>query len=56
LLGLGVLPRDIDPLAAALPADAAAAGMEEMRTGLAQLPGRLPTYADTRARSGVPKA
>ena len=56
LLGLGVLPRDIDPLAAALPADAAVAGMEEMRAGLAQLPRRLSTYADYLARGGVPKA
>jgi tryptophan halogenase len=54
LLGLGVLPRDIDPLAAAVPTDAAAAGMAEMRKGLAQLPGRFPPYADYLARCGAP--
>jgi len=54
LLGLGVMPQAIDPSAAAVPADAAAAGMAEMRAGLARLPARLPAYADYLARQGVP--
>jgi len=54
LLGLGVVPRAIDPLAANLPAAPAAAGMAEMRAGLAQLPARLPPYAEYLTRCGVP--
>ncbi|MDP5277304.1 tryptophan 7-halogenase [Sphingomonas sp. DG1-23] len=54
LLGLGVVPQAIDPCAAAVPADTAATRMTEMRAGLAQLPGRLPSYADYLARCGVP--
>lgn len=54
LLGLGVIPQAIDPSAAAAPADAAAAGMAEMRASLAGLPARLPAYADYLARQGVP--
>lgn len=46
LLGLGVVPHDIQPLAAAVDAGIAAARMAEMRAGLAQLPGRLPAFED----------
>jgi tryptophan halogenase len=46
LLGLGVLPRDIQPLAAGLDADTAAARMTEMHAGLGQLPARMPSFAD----------
>lgn len=46
LLGLGVLPRDIQPLAAAVDPLAAAARMAEMRAGLAQLPARVPGFAE----------
>nr|WP_294816178.1 tryptophan 7-halogenase [uncultured Sphingomonas sp.] len=42
LLGLGVLPRDIQPLAAAVDSVVAAARMAEMRASLAQLPTRVP--------------
>jgi tryptophan halogenase len=56
LLGLEVLPHATDPLATAVPAGAASARMAEMRAGLAQLPGRLPPYADYLARCGVPRA
>lgn len=55
LLGLGVLPRAIEPLASGVPADVVAARMAEMRAGLAQLPARLPSYAEYLARCGVPK-
>ncbi|MDV3459392.1 tryptophan 7-halogenase [Sphingomonas sp. HF-S4] len=54
LLGLGVLPKAIDPRAEAVPAGAAAAGMVAMRAALAQLPPRLPDYATYLKRSGVP--
>jgi tryptophan halogenase len=54
LLGLGVVPEAIDPRAAAVPADAAAAGMAGIRAALAQLPARLPGYADYLKRCGVP--
>ncbi|TGX55205.1 tryptophan 7-halogenase [Sphingomonas gei] len=54
LFGLGVLPRDIDPLAAAVPADSAAAGMAGMRSQLARLPAGLPSFGDYLARGGAP--
>ena len=54
LLGLGVLPRAIEPLASGVPADVAAARMAEMRAGLAQLPARVPAYTDYLARCGMP--
>lgn len=54
LLGLGVMPRAIDPSAAAMPADAAASGMAEIRRGLTALPERVPGFADYLARCGVP--
>ncbi len=54
LLGLGVVATSIDPLASAVAADAAASRMEEIRTGLAQLPAQLPSFADYLARSGMP--
>lgn len=46
LLGLSVVPRDIQPLAAAIDPAIASARMAEMRAGLAQLPARLPGFAD----------
>ena len=54
LLGLGVLPRATEPLASGVPSDTAASRMAEMRAGLAQLPARVPSYADYLARCGVP--
>ena len=54
LLGLGVVPQATDPLAAAIPADVAAAGMKDIRTMLAGLPARLPGYPDYLKRLGVP--
>jgi tryptophan halogenase len=54
LLGLGVVPRAIDPLAASLSAAPAAAGMAEMRAGLARLPAQLPRYAAYLAHCGAP--
>lgn len=50
LLGLGVLPRDIQPLAAAVDPAVAAARMTEMRADLAQLPARVPGFAKYLAR------
>jgi tryptophan halogenase len=54
LLGLGVLPRDIQPLAAAVDPIAAAARMTEIRAGLAQLPARVPGFAEYLARVAAP--
>lgn len=50
LLGLGVLPRDIQPVAAAVDPVAAAIRMAEMRAGLAKLPARVPGFAEYLAR------
>jgi tryptophan halogenase len=54
LLGLGVLPRDIQPVAAAVDSVVAAARMAEMRAGLAQLPTRVPGFADYLTRVAEP--
>jgi tryptophan halogenase len=54
LLGLGVLPHDIQPLAAAVDPVAAAARMAEMRASLAQLPARVPGFAEYLARVAEP--
>jgi tryptophan halogenase len=54
LLGLGVLPRDIQPVAAVVDPVAAAARMAEMRAGLAQLPARVPGFAEYLARVAEP--
>lgn len=54
LLGLGVLPQAIDPRAETISLEAAAAGMAHIRTALAQLPARLPSYADYLIRCGLP--
>jgi tryptophan halogenase len=45
LLGMGTLPRHIDPVAAGVRPEDAAAFMERMADGLAGLPERLPAYA-----------
>ena len=55
LLGLGVLPREIQPLAAAVDSVAAATRMAEMRAGLAQLSARLPGFAEYLARAAASK-
>ncbi len=54
LLGLGVLPHDIQPLAAAVDPVVAAARMAEMRAGLAQLSARVPGFAEYLARVAEP--
>ncbi|WBY07568.1 tryptophan 7-halogenase [Sphingomonas sp. 7/4-4] len=55
LLGLSVLPRDIQPLAAAVDPVVAATRMTEMRVGLAQLPARVPGFADYLTRVAEPR-
>jgi tryptophan halogenase len=46
LLGLGVIPRALDPLAAGLPLDQVRAAMAGVASELAALPARLPRYED----------
>ena len=46
LLGMGVLPRRIDPVALRIDPEKAASGMQRLAESLAQLPGRLPDYPD----------
>lgn len=53
LLGLGVVPRDIQPVAAAVDPVSAATRMAEMRAGLAQLAGRLPSFPEYLARASA---
>jgi tryptophan halogenase len=50
LLGLGVLPRAMDPLADTIPTDLAAHGMAELAESLPPLIGKLPVYRDYLAR------
>lgn len=44
LLGLGMIPRSPDPIAAATPIAAASSALKRMAEGIATLPGRLPPY------------
>jgi tryptophan 7-halogenase len=46
LLGMGVVPANVDPVATRIDPERAAAGMERLAESLAQLPNRLPSYAD----------
>lgn len=50
LLGLGVMPRDVDPVADGIAPEAAAAAIERYAARLAALPERMPPYAEMLAR------
>jgi tryptophan halogenase len=50
LLGLGVMPRDADPVAAGVDPDEAAAALAHHAERLAALPAKLPSYSDYLAR------
>ncbi|WP_404336856.1 tryptophan 7-halogenase [Sphingomonas sp. MMS12-HWE2-04] len=50
LFGLGLLPRAIDPLAAAVPEQAAVAGLRRFAEGLAGIPAQLPPFGEYLAR------
>lgn len=52
LLGLGILPRAIEPLAAAVPESAAATGLQRFAESLAGLQARLPPFGEYLARIG----
>lgn len=51
LIGLGVLPRETDPLAAAVDPDASAARMAQIAQALGRIPPQLPSYADYLAQA-----
>ena len=53
LFGLGVLPRNIDPLAASVDPQESIVAMKRLSDGIAEIPERLPSYRDylQRARS-----
>jgi hypothetical protein len=44
--GMGILPEAVDPVAAGVDADDAAAAMRRLAARLAELPARLPAYRD----------
>jgi tryptophan halogenase len=46
MLGMGILPEAVDPVAAGVDADDAAAAMRRLAARLAELPARLPAYRD----------
>lgn len=46
LIGLGLAPRRLNPLARAVDSDRAAAGMERLAAEIASLTGRIPSYRD----------
>ncbi len=46
LIGIGLLPRQVDPIAAALREDEAAAWMQRMADGITQEAARVPPYRD----------
>jgi tryptophan halogenase len=50
LIGMGVLPAAVAPIATAIDEERAAAGMERLAARLAALPERLPPYRDYLAR------
>ena len=46
LLGMGIFPRHVDPIAAGLPPEGSAAFMQRAADGLVGLPERMPGYPD----------
>ena len=53
LIGLGIVPDDVAPMARSIDADSAASAMAAFALELEQLAARLPTYRDYLARVGV---